>query len=155
MSLSASSSCCLMKNALPGNDSYLIGLSASNVTGGTLPASSSFVSCCAYSVILAATESNVSGDCCAIEPMIMVVKDGYKVKGILSAKEHSGGSTYVGSFGPSSTTSQMPLFPSSAGSGRRYYSASEPWNKGPDHTHTRCTHSFCVGQTFRLVVQLH
>ena len=62
-----------MKNEFPGSDSYLIGLSASNVTGGTLPASSSFVSCCAYSVILAATLSSVSGDCCTIEPIVTAV----------------------------------------------------------------------------------
>lgn len=80
MSFKASSSCCLMKNELPGNDSYLIGLSASSVTGITLPASSSLVSCCAYSVILAATLSNVSGDCCAIEPMM--VAPGSRVCGV-------------------------------------------------------------------------
>lgn len=74
MSLSASSSCCRMKNEFPGSESYLIGLSASNVTGVTFPASSSFVSCCAYSVILAATLSSVSGDCCAMEPMMVAVR---------------------------------------------------------------------------------
>jgi hypothetical protein len=74
MSFNASSSACRVTNASPGSRSYLIGLSASSVTGGTLPSSSSFVSFCAYSVILAARESSVSGVCWGgMDPMARLV----------------------------------------------------------------------------------